>query len=302
MRFKDWATRVLLISLMFIALSMALVAGRVAQLQNSTASTPEVANWSPYPSVQFQSEKNEVKESAKILKPPVNIPKLPQKNQTGTSPRVINSPSFKTTVAFASYRPPYETARVDPNNYGERFATDIYGVPVSNQPIIVLHETSDSASSAINTFQTSYTNENKQVSYHSLVKLDGTVVYLVPPDKRAFGAGNSVFDGPNGSETVQTNANLPPSVNNFAYHVSLETPPDGRGDNRQQIHSGYTEAQYYSLAWLIAQSQVPDDRITTHRAVDRSGQRVDPVNFDFDKFLNILHDYREPIAISRLTQ
>lgn len=269
MRFKDWATRVVLISLMFVALSMALLASRVTQLENSTASTPEVANWSPYPSVQFQSEKNQLQKSLKIFKSPVNIPKIFQKNQTGKSPGVINTPTFKTTAAFASYRPLYEVARVDPNNYGERFATDINGVPVSNQPIIVLHETSDSASSAINTFQTSYTDENKQVSYHSLIKLDGTVVYLVPPDKRAFGAGNSVFDSPNGSETVQTKANLPPSVNNFAYHVSLETPPDGRGDNRQQSHSGYTEAQYNSLAWLIAQSQVPDDRITTHRAVDR---------------------------------
>jgi N-acetylmuramoyl-L-alanine amidase len=302
MRFKDWATRVLLISLMFVALSMALLAGRVAQIKNSTPSTPEVANWSPYPSVQFQSEKKHLKKSPQILKSSVNIPQLPQKNQTVKYRRVINSPSFKTTVAFASYRPPYETARVDPSNYGERFATDIYGVPVSNQPIIVLHETSDSASSAINTFQTSHSDENKQVSYHSLVKLDGTVVYLVPPDKRAFGAGNSVFDGPNGSETVQTNANLPPSINNFAYHVSLETPPDGRGDNHQQIHSGYTEAQYNSLGWLIAQSQVPDDRITTHRAVDRSGQRIDPVSFDFDKFLSILNDYRQPVATSRLRQ
>jgi N-acetyl-anhydromuramyl-L-alanine amidase AmpD len=119
------------------------------------------------------------------------------------------------------------------------------------------------------------------------------VVYLIPPEKRAFGAGNSVFHGPNGAETVKTNPNLPPSVNNFAYHVSLETPPEAWGNNHIQSHSGYTDAQYYSLGWLIAQSQVSDDRITTHQAVDRSGQRLDPISFDFNKFFYLLHSYRQ---------
>jgi N-acetyl-anhydromuramyl-L-alanine amidase AmpD len=149
------------------------------------------------------------------------------------------------------------------------------------------------ASSVINFFQTPNEDESVQASYHALIKLDGTVVYLVPPDKRAYGAANSVFESPNGVETVTTNPNLASSVNNFAYHVSLETPPDGRGNNFLTSHSGYTEAQYNSLAWLIAQSQVPDYRITTHRAVDRSGQKIDPVSFDGEKFLRLLHTYRQ---------
>jgi hypothetical protein len=89
---------------------------------------------------------------------------------------------------------------------------------------------------------------------------------------------------------------LQPSVNNFAYHVSLETPPDA-WDKNVPSHSGYTDKQYKSLAWLVAQSDVPDERITTHRAVDRSGQRIDPVSFDFDQFYSILHSFRE-IAIN----
>lgn len=191
-------------------------------------------------------------------------------------------------------RPKYEVAWAYPTNYGERYTKDINGIPVYNQPIIVLHETVSSAADAIRFFQTPHYDENEQASYHTLIKLDGTVVYIVPPEKRAFGAGNSVFDGSNGSEAVKTHPKFPPSVNNFAYHAAFETPPSGR--NHNQTHSGYTEAQYRSLAWLIAQASVPDARLTTHRAVDRSGERIDPRSFDFEKFLSLLHSYRRASA------
>lgn len=266
MNLKDWATRVLLISLMFVALSAVLLASRVSQ-QNNTTSTP-AASWNQYPTAQVRS---------------------PTKISNAQNPPKYR---FKTTPAFASYIPKYEIAWADPSNYGERFPKDANGVIVNNLPIVVLHETSNSVSSAINFFQTPHTDENVQASYHVMIGLDGTVTYTVPPDKRAFGAANSVFDGVNGSESVKTNANLPPSVNNFAYHVSLETPPDGWTD-KEPTHSGYTEAQYSSLAWLIAQSDVADDRITTHRIVDRSGTRIDPRSFDLLKFLNLLHDFRQ---------
>jgi hypothetical protein len=220
-----------------------------------------------------------------VVKNPIKQNKLKQNKVTARY--------FVTTAVFAKYRPNLEVAAVHPSNYGDRFGFDSNGIPLNNPPIIVLHETAYSASSAINFFQTPHDDENVQASYHAIIKLDGTVVYLVPPDKRAFGAGNSVFEGVNGIETIQTNPGLPPSVNNFAYHISLETPPDGRGDNSPADHSGYTEEQYNSLAWLVAQSQVPDERITTHRAVDRSGQRVDPRTFSFDQFFNILHSFRQ---------
>ena len=85
-------------------------------------------------------------------------------------------------------------------------------------------------------------------------------------------------------------------MNNFAYHVSLETPPDGREEPNQNYHSGYTDSQYKSLAWLLALSDIPDDiRITTHKNVDRSGQKIDPRSFDFQKtFDDSLHTYRQP--------
>jgi N-acetylmuramoyl-L-alanine amidase len=189
-------------------------------------------------------------------------------------------------------QPKYKIARAHPTNYGERFTQDLNSVPVINQPIVVLHETAASASSAINFLQTAHTDESKQASYHTLIERDGTIVYTVPPEKRAFGAGNSIFDGPNGPETVKTNPRFPASVNNFAYHTSLETPSDGWSNNHQ-THSGYTESQYHALAWLIARCNVPNERITTHRAVDRSGQRIDPRSFDFPKFFSLLEAYRQ---------
>jgi hypothetical protein len=197
--------------------------------------------------------------------------------------------------APGGFVPRQEQVVVDRSNYDPRMAVDLYGRPLSNAPIVVLHETVGSATSAINTFLTPHPNDDDQASYHSLIKRDGTIVYLVPPEMRAFGAGDSVFNGPNGPETVKINPNLPPSVNNFAYHSSLESPPDGRGEGYS--HSGYTSAQYQSLAWLVAQTRVPDNRITTHRIVDRSGTRRDPRSFDFQQFLNLVHRYQQQMGI-----
>ncbi len=221
-----------------------------------------------------------------------NTSKNPNQNQLQQFPKL----AYKTTQDFQRYKPKYIIALADPSNYGDRYSVDVNGLPLQNRPIVVIHETSNSASSAINTFKNNHTDDSQQVSYHALITLDGTVVYLVPPEKRAYGAGNSVFESNRGIETVKTNPNLPPSVNNFAYHVSLETPVEAHGKYGYKTHSGYTDLQYRSLAWLLAQSDIPDQRITTHRAVDRSGQRIDPRSFDFNKFFNLLHKYRQPIA------
>jgi hypothetical protein len=199
--------------------------------------------------------------------------------------------------ATPNYTPRQELTLADPSNYGDRYGTDANGRPVNNQFIAVLHETVGSAQSALNLFRNYHPNDADQVSYHTLIGLDGTVYYIVPPENRAYGAGNSVFAGPNGPETVLTNPAFPPSVNNFAYHVSLETPRDGRGNGR--THSGYTSAQYESLAWLLARSNIPDSRITTHQAVDRSGSRLDPRSFDFNRFFSLLHRYPSRAGLAR---
>lgn len=174
-------------------------------------------------------------------------------------------------------------APANPTNYGDRFFLDIYGNSGYRPPILVLHETVATVRQTLNFFQTPHRDEDEQASYHTLISLEGEVIYIVPPDKRAFGAGNSIFANQDGGEAVQTNSNYPPSVNNFAYHISLESPRDGL--NNRRTHSGYTEAQYRSLAWLVAKTGVTEDRITTHRQVDRSGERIDPRSFDNDYFL-----------------
>ncbi len=204
--------------------------------------------------------------------------------------------SYKRTTAFAEYKPKYSSVEIHPSNYGDRYSIDAHGKAVNNQPLVVLHETTDSARSAINTFRTNHPNDNHQVSYHALITLDGIIIYLVPSDKRAFGAGNSAFKSRNGTEAVQTNPNLPASVNNFAYHISLETPVDGRGKSNRNYHTGYTKEQYQSLAWLIALSDIPEERITTHKNVDLSRHKQDPRSFDFDQLLTILNSYRQPTS------
>ncbi len=183
------------------------------------------------------------------------------------------------SMAIALLQTPVQY-RIDahPSNFGDRRPRDIQGKSVHNKLLIVLHETTSAASGAVNTVLTPHPQDEDQLSYHAVIGQDGTIIYLVDPRKRAYGAGNSAFKGRSGSERVQTNKQFKPSVNNFAYHISLETPPDGY--NSEPKHTGYSSAQYTSLAWLIAHSGVTDHRITTHLAIDQAGERQDPRSFE----------------------
>ena len=185
-----------------------------------------------------------------------------------------NELSYATSPESKQYR-----VEIDPSNYGDRYAKDALGNPAQNEILVVLHETTSSAESAIHTFQTHHPNGDYQVSYHALILRDGRIIHLVPPEKRAYGAGNSEFKSDQGIETVTTNPEYPSSVNNFAYHISLETPPEAFDRNVDE-HSGYELEQYESLAWLIRELKVPANRVTTHKAVDRNFDRVDPRSFD----------------------
>ncbi|PZO44259.1 MAG: N-acetylmuramoyl-L-alanine amidase [Pseudanabaena frigida] len=244
----------------------------------------------------------EINQSAPVLgcaiQPPANPPdpslpaaltSLPITLDRFRKPLTTATPKPNSSPKAIAYSPKEIIALAAASNYGERYLNDLSGKPTDLTPIIVLHETVGSANSVINFFQEFQTNEDNQASYHTLITLDGTIIYFVPPDKRAFGAGNSVFISPLGREAVQTNPRYPSSVNNFAYHISLETPADGMNDG--YTHSGYTEAQYQSLAWLVAKTNVPIERITTHKAVDLSGSRIDPRSFDFNLFQRKLSEY-----------
>jgi N-acetyl-anhydromuramyl-L-alanine amidase AmpD len=171
---------------------------------------------------------------------------------------------------------------VDPTNFGERFRRDAFGHAVDPTPrLVVIHETVYGMGSAINTFGTRHPLDDDQVSYHALIGGTGEVIQLLDPEKRAFGAGNSAFNG----QWVVTNPRVGGSVNNFALHVSLETPLDG--ENNNPGHSGYSEAQYDALAALLAdwmsRFPIPMENITTHRAIDLGGERADPRSFSWQE-------------------
>ena len=136
--------------------------------------------------------------------------------------------------------------KIDPTNFGDRYK-DAYGRVIDATPrVVVLHETVYSLSSALNTFMTPHPRDEDQVSYHTLVGQDGRVLDLVDPLKRAYGAGFSAFLG----EWAITNKKLKGSVNNFALHLSLETPPSGANANGS--HAGYTTQQYDALALVLS--------------------------------------------------
>ena len=168
----------------------------------------------------------------------------------------------------------------DPSNFGNRFRRNPWGQPLNPDPrVVVLHETVYSLGSAINTFLTPHPRDEDQVSYHTLIGLDGSIVDLVDPLQRAFGAGYSAFFG----EWAVTNAKFKGSVNNFALHLSLETPKDGHDNDKR--HSGYTQAQYDAMAlvlndWLDRFGFEPA-AITTHQHVDLGGERADPRSFSW---------------------
>lgn len=168
-------------------------------------------------------------------------------------------------------------------HFGERVAVDAAGQPIPSSPaLIVLHETVIDLPSTIALFQKASDSDAAQASYHVLIGLDGQRVRVVPDRARAYGAGDSGF----GDFRLRTSATNPPSINNVALHVSLETPADGRGDSG--AHSGYTPAQYRALAAQVLRWQalygIPMERVTTHAAVDRSHSRYDPRSFRWDTF------------------
>ena len=169
---------------------------------------------------------------------------------------------------------------IDSSNYGKRYRWDLYGRRINPTPrVVILHETTNSYHSALYTFKDYHHKDEDQVSYHTLITLDGHIIDVVDPINRAYGAGNSAFLG----EWVVTNPRFKGSVNNFALHVSLETPWDGR--NGYLNHSGYSDKQYDSLALVLAdwmdRFNIPPENITTHQHVDLAGERSDPRSFEW---------------------
>lgn len=179
--------------------------------------------------------------------------------------------------------PPEVATPADPTNFGERQRHDVHGRRVPHGPeLIVLHETVLSEADTLQLFRTPHPRDEDQVSYHVLLAPTGERLRLVPDEKRAYGAGMSAW----GDMSVRIRPTSVGSINNVALHLSLVTPPDGRGDS--PAHSGYTPAQYRAAAAQVllwqARWGIPLNRLTTHAAVDRSRSRYDPRSFRWDRF------------------
>ncbi len=214
--------------------------------------------------------------------PPQSGLQLNSEHTKSTTPR-INGDQVDQRVALAclSGSQPELQAPADPSNYGTRQATDWKGRLVPSKPaLIVLHETVVDESTALALFRRSHSSDSQQASYHMLIGRDGRRLRLVPDSERAYGAGDSDFKG----MAVQLKPGFHPSLNNIALHVSLVSPPDG-ADGERSDHSGYTNAQYRSLASQIAQWKVlygiGSGLVVTHQEVDRSGSRRDPRSFNW---------------------
>lgn len=142
--------------------------------------------------------------------------------------------------------------------------------------LVVIHETVISAKKSM----AFHADPQYYASYHSLIELDGTINYLVPAEHKAFAAAISEFIDPITKEAEHING----SVDDFAYHIALETPIDGR--DGISPHSGYTYEQYKSLAWLCVSTGVQDSRIVTHGEISIP-PTLEPRCFNIDYFFEV---------------
>lgn len=107
----------------------------------------------------------------------------------------------------------------------------------------------------------------RKVSAHFVVGKEGTVVQMVPIERRAWHAGVSVLDG------VE-------HVNDFSVGIEMVNLNDGSDP--------FPDAQYQAVSGLIrflrAYFPIPDPRIVSHAQIALpAGRKSDPLGFDFEK-------------------
>lgn len=139
------------------------------------------------------------------------------------------------------------------------------------KPLIVIHDTGESNSTSVISY---LQNPTTSVSYHTLINLNGDIIYLNPANTKVNAAGTSSFNGESINE----------SVDEFAYHIALEHIP-----LQTSVSDGYTDAQYLSLACLCAKTSVNIDRIVLHKDIRKQSQ--DPKNFNKAKFEKLLKSF-----------
>ncbi|WOL31303.1 N-acetylmuramoyl-L-alanine amidase [Microcoleus phage My-WqHQDG] len=129
-------------------------------------------------------------------------------------------------------------------------------------PIVVLHDSNGPGDNAL-----SWSLDNRiKGSYHSLIRRDGEVVYLIPAWVKASACGPSSYITDDGRVSING------SVDPFAYSICLEGPMP------------YTVEEYYSLSYLISLMGITREQVVVHDdvldvvVVDR-----DPCTVDMDR-------------------
>jgi hypothetical protein len=126
-------------------------------------------------------------------------------------------------------------------------------------PIVVIHDSNGPAENAL-----SWSLDSRvKGSYHTVIRRDGTITYLIPSWAKAAACGPSSYLTPEGP--VSINGNVDP----FAYSVCLEGPMP------------YTVEEYYSLSYLISLMGIEREQVVVHGDVlDASVGDRDPCVVD----------------------
>jgi N-acetyl-anhydromuramyl-L-alanine amidase AmpD len=111
----------------------------------------------------------------------------------------------------------------------------------------------------------------RKISAHYVVDKQGRVVQMVPVEKRAWHAGESVLEGV-------------PRVNDYSVGIEIVNRNDGRDP--------YPDAQIEAVAGIVrllrAHYPIPDSRIVSHAQVAMPPDRKsDPLNLDFRRVLDL---------------
>lgn len=116
-----------------------------------------------------------------------------------------------------------------------------------------------------------FLDPKREVSAHFVVGKDGQVIQMVPVQKRAWHAGESILEDR-------------PRVNEFSVGIEMVNLNDGIDP--------YPDAQIHAVAGIIrflrSRYEIPDSRIVSHEKIALpAGRKSDPANFDFARLFQL---------------
>jgi N-acetylmuramoyl-L-alanine amidase len=124
-----------------------------------------------------------------------------------------------------------------------------------------------------------FLDPKREVSAHFVVGKDGQIIQMVPIEKRAWHAGESVLEGR-------------PRVNEFSVGIEMVNLNDG--------NDPYTDAQMNAVAGIVrflrSRYDIPDSRIVSHEQIALpAGRKSDPAGFDFSRLYALCREYESRI-------